>query len=160
MEEENQDSLKKLIQQSGPEKPAMDFTQGIMQMISAEELAAEQALSTLLTKYTLERPSVSFQAQLMGQILPEVNTVEKPIISNKAWYFIAAGFALLITLSFFVSYPQTAAVTTLNLSIVGSSLGKATMAVGNLPMMYPIVITTLCCLMMADYFIRIRLVKN
>lgn len=160
MEEDTEDLFRKLIQQSEPEKTASDFTQNIMKMVQAEELVREAALRALLITNEADKPSFSFERKVMSQITPVAKRVEKPIISRNAWYIMAAVFALIIGYSIFAKSPQNVISIDSPTFEIARPLTIFTANVTQLPIIYSIVITALCVLLLADYFILQRLGKR
>ncbi|GLU53537.1 hypothetical protein [Dyadobacter frigoris] len=160
MEEDKEDLFKKLIRQSEPDKMTPDFTQNVMRMVQAEELVRESSLRTLLITNEADKPSFSFERKVMAQITPAAKRVEKPIISRNAWYLTAAFFALMIGYSIFAKSPQPITSNDSPPFEIAKSLTIFSVNVTQLPVIYSIVITALCVLLLADYFILQRLGKR
>ncbi|MCF0056231.1 hypothetical protein [Dyadobacter sp. CY356] len=154
MEEDEEYLFKKLMQESQPDQTCSDFTDSVMKMVQAEELARQEVLRTLLVKADADHPSFMFESRIMSQILPAAEKVEKPIISNGAWYTIAAFFALVIGYSIFAKSPQLA--TDVDPYLLGRTLTVFSVNISEIPSIYSIVIIAFCILLMADYFILQR----
>lgn len=153
MEEDKEEFFKKLIQKSEPDFTAPDFTEQVMKMVRAEESVREATLHTLLANSKLDQPSLSFETGIMAQITPVTKRAEKPIISKNVWYIAAAFFVFMIRYSFFSNSSQTTA--------WDSSLIKITNVMfdfsnnlGQMPVIYLIVIVMFCMLLLIDFFIR------
>lgn len=158
MEEEEEYLFKKLIQKSEPDKTGSDFTDLIMKMVQAEELVREEAIRTLLVKADADKPSSLFESRVMSQIAPASQKIEKPIISNGAWYTIAAFFALVIGYSIFAKSPQLS--TDVDPYQIEKILTVFSVNVSQIPAIYSIVIIAFCILLMIDYFILQRFARR
>ncbi|WP_159471454.1 hypothetical protein [Dyadobacter sp. 3J3] len=159
MEEDKEDIFRKLIQKSELDITGSGFTDNVMKMVQAEEIVQESALRALLVKNNLDQPSKSFESGIMAQITPITKKVEKPIISKNAWYVAAAFLALMIQYSFFSKASQTTAMD-LSLIKITNAMFDFSNNAGQMPVIYFIVIVTLCILLLADYFILQRLGKR
>ncbi|MBE9461748.1 hypothetical protein ACFP1I_31010 [Dyadobacter subterraneus] len=159
MEEDKEEIFKKLIQKSEPDFTASDFTDHVMKMVQAEELVRESALHALLVNNKLDQPSLSFESGIMAQITPVKKKVEKPIISKNAWYIAATFFALMIQYSFFSKSSQITAMDSSLIKITNAMFDFSNNA-GQMPVIYFIVVVTLCVLLLADYFILQRFGKR
>lgn len=77
------------ILKKGIEKPSLDFSKNLMSQIDKEEMS----LSRVLQKHGELNPSISFTADLMGQLEGlSPKRPYQPVISKKIWYGIAAVF--------------------------------------------------------------------
>ncbi|MGA9271674.1 MAG: hypothetical protein WBV45_13715, partial [Lutimonas sp.] len=84
--------LEKLIRENlKVETTSDDFSDKIMKQIKASDKKEEIALSSLVTKYAVESPSVNFTSKVMSGIQNSPSIVINPvIIGKKAWIVIAA----------------------------------------------------------------------
>jgi hypothetical protein len=158
MEEDQEDIFKKIIQKAEPEQVNASFTGNIMKMVQDEELVHETALRTLLIKNAIESPSALFERQIISQIIPVEKKVEVPIISKNSWYMIAASILLVVGYSLFAQSPQINSST--SYLEIGNALTGFSQNIGQIPVLYPITLTVLGALLMGDYFILQRLVRN
>jgi len=155
MEDEKEDSFRKLIRKVEPDKPGPDFTGAIMRRVQAEselELAREAALIQLLQSHTLvEKPSTAFSRRVMHQVIVSQARPLKPIISPRAWYMIGASLLLVILFCLFGGPSLPAQHTSSDmdrfLSYVEGSLDA-------LPGSYLITLFAVGALMVMDYCLR------
>ena len=93
--------IEKLIRDSlQTEQPSSDFKNRIMGQIEAFETKEEKALSSLLGKHVVECPSINFTDRVMHEVHKASSAVvNKPIISKKAWIFIALSLMTLVVYS-------------------------------------------------------------
>lgn len=163
MEKEIEDSFRKLIQQTGPDKTGPDFTAILMKNIQMEtEQALERAavLETILTKLQPETPSPLFRKTIMAQIALAEKKAEQPIVSRKVWYLVAAAAVLIIG---FCGLGQSAGAVAGTPDVfrdTNNILMRFSSRVGVLPVIYPIAMFALSILLFADYFVRYRLVRH
>jgi len=79
------------------ENTSLDFSDYVMQHIHALDIEKEKALTSLLQKHTLEKPSINFTSSILSKIqLNSKTSVYQPVIGAKAWYFIFSGITLFI----------------------------------------------------------------
>lgn len=79
------------------EKTSFDFSNKVMQQILSSDLEKEKALTNLLNKHTLENPTLEFTSKVMIVVKQNSAIIEyQPVISKKAWYFIASIFILVM----------------------------------------------------------------
>ena len=83
MEENDKNKIK-----SGLEQPSSDFSKNIMRKIDSEEIA----MKNILTKHSLDTPSISFADSVVAGIEIKNLTPYKPVISKYVWYGMAAMF--------------------------------------------------------------------
>ncbi|MDQ6477899.1 hypothetical protein [Dyadobacter sp. LHD-138] len=163
MEKEKEDRFRKLIQKTGPDKTSPDFTGMLMKNIQMEtEQALERAavLETILTKLQPETPSPLFRKTIMTQIALAEKKAEQPIVSRKVWYLVAATAVLIIGFCV-LGQSDTAVEGAPNFFVkIDQELFKLQEGMMVLPMIYPAVVFALSTLIMADYFVRQRVVRN
>lgn len=155
MEEDQEAFFKKLMKNQETEKPGPDFTGTVMKMVqiqAVQEAAKEMKLVHLLNSSALtEIPSKDFNAAIMSRILVPEAVKNEAIISEKAWYMIAASLLLIIFCSFLFLTPDAAPATPAAAELVMSGVYTKMNA---LPVVYPITVFTMGLLMVADYFLR------
>lgn len=163
MEKEKEDIFRRLIQKTGPDKTSPDFTGMLMKNIQMEaEQALERAavLETILTKIQPETPSPLFRKTIMAQIALAEKKSEQPIISRKVWYLVAAMVVLVIGFCVVGQSAATVQGTPDFFVKIDQELFKLQKGMMVLPMIYPAVVFALSTLIMADYFVRQRVVRN
>jgi hypothetical protein len=156
--EENQEALfRKLLKNQEPEKPGSDFTGSVMKMVqiqAVQEAAEEMKLVHLLNTSALtEIPSKDFNTAIMGRILVPKGVKAEAIISQKAWFMIAASLLLIIFCSFLLLAPGTAPAAPTATDLAMSGVYEK---INTLPVVYPITFFTMGLLTVADYLLRQR----
>ena len=158
--ENSEEALKKLLKTVSPESPGADFTAQTMKKVAAE--SEEVRLKHLLQVMQPERPSESFTVDLMLKLQPAAANIQyKPVISRRAWTWIAASIVLALIACILVptGQPEQAS------RIVGfvDQGARATYIVSDkmnkLPALYSLSIVGLATLMLFDYFIRTKKIK-
>lgn len=92
------EKIDKLIRESlRMEQPSKDFTNSLMNQITAMETNEEKALASIIKRNGLESPSLNFTDRVMREIeKSSAAVVHRPIIGRKAWMFICFCLAALI----------------------------------------------------------------
>jgi hypothetical protein len=140
------------------EKTSFDFSNRVMQQIMSSDLKKERALTNLLNKHTLENQTLEFTSKVMLVVKRNSTIVEyQPVISKKAWYFIASVFVLLMV--FIVPYFDIT-FNQLNYKIpyLTNIKGVFSFNVPNIlsSPLFAMSVFTLSFLLLLDYFIRNR----
>lgn len=160
MEEDSTDHFKMMIKKAGSDEVNADFTDHVMKMVQAEELLQESALRIVLSESAVEKPSRSFEMNVMLQINPAVRKAEKPIVSKSIWYVIAACYAMIMGYSLLSKSPQTGIDANPFPLEIESALTGFSLNVFQMPVLFSITIAVLGALLLADYFIHQRLAGN
>jgi hypothetical protein len=156
MSRSKKDIFREVISKAETQKPADDMAGLVMQQITAEtqdEVAINPALKSLLQQHAANVAPLDLKRNVMAQVNPpQVQVIYKPIISKKAWYFIAAAvLCIFITSAWLGGSGQHA---------FSSSVGGNTIKqVGALPPVYIITLTFGGLLLVLEHFITDRL-KN
>ena len=155
MEDEKEDSFRKLIQKVATDKPGADFTHAVMKRVQAEselEFVKEAAMGTLLQAHVLtEKPPADFSRRVMHQVTVSHAKRMEPIISVRAWYLIAASLLAVVGICFLVLPSGTTQHTP---SAMDRLLSGAYGTLDVLPISYPLTIFAVSVLMVTDYFLR------
>jgi hypothetical protein len=158
MEDEKEDSLRKLIQKVELDEPGADFTNTIMKLVQAEselDSAKEAALIQLFQSYTLvEKPSAGFSSRVMSQVMVSQSKQFEPIISPRVWYMIAASLLFIVLFCLLVLPTGPAQHTSSGLDRFLSSIEGSLEA---LPISYPFTIFAASVLLVTDYYLRRKL---
>jgi hypothetical protein len=166
MENHNEENFRKLLQKAAIEKPGVDFTDNVMKKVSAEwqQITAteEAALKMLIQNTSLEKPSPAFTDQVLRALPVAAPAIRyQPIISKKAWYWIAATVVLVIAACFY--FPGNASEQTPG--VIGfveqatSSTYLISDKMNKVPQHYSLIIIGLASLMLFDYFLRLKATK-
>ena len=104
--------LKKAIQKLKLDEPADSFAARVMSQIEAsEELSLKPALRGMLKKNLAFEPADFFTDKVMSQIKPKTQPAAIPVISRKAWYWIAGMMALILCIALFSTSGSATGVT-------------------------------------------------
>jgi len=169
MKEANEDILKKLIQQSGPETAPSDFTDFVMsavQLESEHELVLTPKLRTALQQNALEKPSADFLLRVMSQVevqqmAPVLLTEVKPIISPKVWYWLGSiAASVVILISFFYKRLETISDEPASLTLSDKAFSNISESFISIPPLYSISCIAITGLLLTDYFLRNRFMKR
>lgn len=108
--------IDKLIRESlKAQQPSADFTNKVMNKISAFEESEDKALASLLHKHAMQSPSLNFTSRVMNAIQKESVIVKnEPIIGKKAWIFIAISTLALIVYSLLLGHESNMASSVIN----------------------------------------------
>ncbi|MGV3601913.1 MAG: hypothetical protein ACO1N1_11950 [Dyadobacter fermentans] len=147
MEEPNEPKFKQLLRQAGADKPAGDFTGAVMRRVQEEA-----ALRVLVRNSAAEAPSAAFTKHIMAQIAP-APAAPRPVISRQVWYWIAAGWAVLLVACLFVpGNEQSALAGRINALLVSNDVLAGTAR--EIPQPVTATIIALSSLLLLDYFLR------
>jgi hypothetical protein len=168
METENhhEENFRKLLQKTEPDKPGVDFTENVMKKISAEwqhiSATEEAALKMLIQGTNLEKPSAAFTDQVLRALPVAAPAIRyRPIITKKAWYWIAATVVLVIAACFYFPGNESAQ-TPLAIGFIEQATGSTYIIsdkMNKLPQQYSLIIIGLAALMLFDYFLRLKATK-
>lgn len=149
MEEPNEPKFKQLLREAGADKPAGDFTGAVMWRVQEEA-----ALRALVRNSAVEAPSAAFTKHIMAQIAPAPEPAAmRPVISRQAWYWIAAGWAVLLVACLFVpGNEQSVLAGRINALLVSNDVLAGT--VREIPQPVTATIFALSSLLLLDYFLR------
>ena len=146
----------KLIKTAEPQNPAADFTKSVMDEISADlqnEIAINPRLKTLLHQQTIEKAPENITDNVMSQIgRIGQKTGYTPLISKKAWYFIAAGIVIM-----FVALIGSMGNAPASTQHKTDYMGYIDNLIHAIPSTYPVLIMLISVLLYADYFINNRI---
>ena len=151
--------IDKLIRESlKAQQPSADFTDKVMNKISAFDESEEKALTSLLQKHAMEGPSLNFTSRVMNAIKKESVVVKnEPIIGKKAWIFIGISVVTLIIYSLFFGQESHRAS-----SVINQGMSKVeTMFAFDLPgilgsPIFALSVFALSTLLFLDYFMGNR----
>lgn len=129
MAKKKDDIIKKLIQNLDPESPSTNFTDKVMGKVNTaieNEVLLDKAMKSVLQRNALEKPSIDFTKNVMAQLEPSTSTEPyKPVISKKAWFFIAAATVFLLsTLNFSESQSESILNVSKYLDVFSNSLSS------------------------------------
>lgn len=161
MKKNDDDSLKKLLQKVELDSPSPNFTHNLMQQIETEASQAsafEPKLKALLQAHTLQSPSDNFTQKVLAQTAPP-KTVYAPIISNKAWYGIAASVALVLGVAILSSLKNTPSITQIGGFQRSYRLPNITLLLSSVPSVYVMGSIAIATLLLADYLFRYRTLR-
>lgn len=150
-------NIDKLIRESlKAEQPSKDFTNNIMDQISALQSKEEKALGSILKRSVMESPSINFTDRVMGEIeKSSIAIVNQPIISKKAWAFIL--FCLTSVIAYVLLVPNKETATSLYIdnavSKFDSTLSFDLPSILISPL-FAISVFALSSLLFLDYFLR------
>lgn len=153
MSRNKKDIFREVISKAETQKPADDMASLVMQQITAEaqdEVAIKPALKSLLQQHAANVAPLDLTRNVMALVTPQqVQLAYKPIISKKAWYFIAASIVCILMISDWLGGSGHA---------FSSSIGGNTIKqVGALPSVYIITLTFAGLLLVLEHFITGRL---
>ncbi|GAB4026960.1 hypothetical protein [Spirosoma gilvum] len=155
MEDEKEDSFRKLIKKAEPDKLGADFTHAIMKRVQAEsemDSAKEATLIHLLKAHTLiEKPSTDFSRRVMNQVMVQKSKPLEPIISTRVWYMIAASLLVIVLFCVLLLPSGPPQPTSSGLDRFLSSFEST---LDTLPISYPLTIFAMNVLMVTDYLLR------
>lgn len=152
MKANKKDVLKHVLKLAA-DKPTVDFTGSVMEIIEADA-AREAALKSLLQQPTTDGPAFNFTASVMAQITSKNQSVVfKPIITKKAWYVIGAVVMLFLLL---IGLSNSSAHTITDQSRLNSLLKQ----IDHLPSIYLMAIITVGVLLFIDYLFTQRTSKT
>lgn len=166
MEDHNEENFRKLLQKAAIDKPRADFTENVMKKVSAEwqhiTATEDAAFKMLIKSASLEKPSSAFTDQVLRALpVPAPAIRYQPIISKKAWYWIAATVAIVIAACFY--FPgSTSEQTPKVISIIEQTTSSTYIIsdkMNNVPQHYSLIIIGLATLMLFDYFLRLKATK-
>ncbi|MCE7040630.1 hypothetical protein [Dyadobacter sp. CY312] len=169
MKEANEDILKKLIQQSGPETAPSDFTEFVMSAVQVEsqhESIVNLELKTVLQQNALDQPSADFLLRVMSQVevqqmSPVLLTEVKPIISPKVWYWLGSiAASLVILIAFFYQSLEKISDEPTSLSLSDKAFSNISESFISIPPLYSISCIAITGLLLTDYFLRNRFMKR
>jgi hypothetical protein len=152
------DRLKRLIQTLEPDKPAPDFIGRVMQEIRMEQQEElNPALKAVLQGNVVEKPTVDFTSVVIAQIAAmDQQLAERPIISKRAWYAIAAFVVgVMVAIGFTsgtASLPPNSA--TLSIGRIGNSLTVFFVQVKAIPPLYILTFIAISLLLLLDYLLK------
>ncbi len=96
--------LKKAIRQLALDEPTDSFAARVISQIEAsEELSLKPALTEMLKNNLAADPSDFFTARVMGQLTPKTQPAAMPVISRKAWYWVAGVVTIMLAIALFSS---------------------------------------------------------
>lgn len=101
--------LKKVIRKLKLDDPPHSFEARVMSQVEArEDLSLKPALTQMVKQNISAEPSVFFTAQVMSRLKPKKQPAPLPIISAKAWFWVAAILAMVISVAVFSSSKSAA----------------------------------------------------
>jgi hypothetical protein len=101
--------LKKAIRKLPLDDPTHSFEARVMSRLEArEDLSLKPDLAQLLKQNISAEPSDFFTAQVMRQLKPKKQPVPLPVISAKAWFWVAAILAMVVSVAVFSSSKSAA----------------------------------------------------
>jgi hypothetical protein len=162
-ENHNEEAFRKLLKKVSTESPNTDFTPQVVKKIALEMSHAaaneEFALTTLLQATKPEQPSASFTDDLMLKLQPAATTITyKPVISTKAWCWIAASVIIAMICCFLIPGNQPAQTS----RFIGAldNAARATYLISDqankLPELYSLAVIGLASLLAFDYLLRLK----
>lgn len=162
MNNQNEESLKKLLRKAELDAPPLHFTDNIMQQIeaeAAESMAFEPKLQVLLQRHALETPSVDFTKAIMTKTaVPK--TVYAPIIPQNAWYYVAAVAAFLIRLVvYFWKTPASTIPPSTQSPTMVQNFTALSRTLTSIPSTYALGLFAICALLLLDYFLRYKTLR-
>jgi hypothetical protein len=144
--------LKKAIQKLKLDEPTDSFAVRVMSQIEAsQELSLKLALTSMLKKKLASNPSDSFTAGVMSQIMPKAQSAVMPVISRKAWYWVAGIVTIILSIALISSTRSTTGLT--NRSFWPSSVIPV---IGEFSQQMITYLVALSSLFLIDYFLRRR----
>lgn len=101
--------LKKVIQELKLDEPADSFEARVMSRIEAsEDLSLKPALARMVKRNISAEPADFFTAQVMSRVKPKKQSAALPVISARAWYWVAGILAVIIAIAVFSSSKSAA----------------------------------------------------
>jgi hypothetical protein len=165
-ENPNEENFRKLLQKAALEKPRADFTENVMKKVSVEwqhiTATEDAALKMLIQSTSIEKPSAAFTAQVLRALPVAAPAIRyQPIISNKAWYWIAAAVVLVIAACFYFpgNAPEQAPGALRFVEQATSSTYIISDKMNKVPQQYSLIIIGMAALMLFDYFLRSKVTK-
>lgn len=156
MKRVSKENFIKLIKAAEPQKPAADFTQSVMDEISADrqnETAINPGLKTLLQQQSVEKAPGNITDSVMSQVVGiEQKKGYVPLISKKAWYLIAAGIITMLALLICSSGNAPAST-----QYKPDYAGFTDSIIHSIPSVYLVVIMMVSVLLYLDYIINSRI---
>lgn len=150
IDDKQEGHFKNLIRETGADTPSDAFTRVVMQHVREEA-----AFHALVHQNAVDFAPKAFSSKVMAQIQPSAKVaVQKPVISRRTWYWVAAAWAALIVACFFLpgNEPQSAFSDKLNGLTISNQVFNQKFSTIPQPVMLTII--GLSCLILLDYFLR------
>ena len=169
MKDENDNILKRLIQQAGPETPPPDFTDFVMnsvQLDAQSDFVVNSELRSVLQQRAIEKPSADFLLRVMSQVEVQQMAVPsriiaEPIISRRMWYTVAAAcIALVSLLGFYYKMYGDSSTVSSKVTLTDKAISLIASGVSTMPSMYTLSLIVIAGLLLMDYFLRNRVLRR